>query len=85
MLYDRFGGDIGIARELTNAAEGGDLEAQNDLGVRYIQGKEVVKDYEIAVTYFGKAAERGYALAQKKYGADLFDGQGCRSKPRASG
>ena len=54
MLYDRFGGDIGIAWELTIAAEEGDLEAQNDLGVRYIQGKGVLEDYEKAVTNFSQ-------------------------------
>ena len=76
VLYDRFGGDIGVARELTNAAEEGDLKAQNDLGVKYIQGKGVVEDYEKAVTFFRKAAERGYAPAQKNLGQMYSTGKG---------
>ena len=76
VLYDRFGGDIGVARELSEGAEQGDLEAQNELGVKYIQGKGVVGDYEEAVKWFRMAAERGYAPAQKNLGQMYLLGKG---------
>ncbi len=75
-LYDRFGGDIGVARELSEVAEQGDLQAQNDLGVKYIQGKGVALDYEKAVKLFRMAAERGYAPAQKNLGQMYTTGTG---------
>ena len=75
-FYDRFGGDIGVARELSEEAKQGDLEAQNDLGVKYIQGKGVVENYGKAVALFRMAAERGYAPAQMNLGQMYMTGKG---------
>jgi uncharacterized protein len=75
-LYDRFGGTTGVARELRDIAEQGDLKAQNELGLIYVQGKGVARDYEEAVKWFRQAAEREYAPAQKNLGQMYLLGTG---------
>ncbi|MDP6787135.1 MAG: tetratricopeptide repeat protein [Rhodospirillales bacterium] len=75
-LYDRYGGTAGVARELVEAAEQGDLEAQNKLGLIYVQGKGVVRDYEKAVKWFRRAAESDYAPAQMNLGQMYLLGTG---------
>ena len=75
-LYDRFGGDTGVVGELREAAEEGDLEAQNELGLMLVQGKGIALDYEEAVEWFRKAAERKYAPAQKNLGQMYLLGNG---------
>ena len=42
-------------------AEAGDAEAQTELGERYEDGCDVVRDNAVAVSWFRRAAEQGYA------------------------
>jgi hypothetical protein len=58
------------------AAEQGDADAQNNLGLRYDKGQGVPQDYAQAVAWFRKAAEQGNALAQNNLGAMYVGGQG---------
>lgn len=76
VLNDRFGGDIGIAQDLREAAEQGDMEAQNGLGMMYVRGKGVAQDYDEAVRLFRKAAESDHAPAQKNLGQMYRMGNG---------
>ena len=82
VLKDRFGGDYSVARELREAAEQGDIEAQNQLGVMYVQGKGVARDFEEAVMLFRQAAEREHAPAQKNLGQMYQLGQGVAQNHR---
>ena len=50
-----------VTKEL---AEGGDAEAQNNLGAMYYNGEGVPQDYKEAVKWQRKAAEQGYANDQ---------------------
>ena len=52
--------------ELVKKAEGGDAEAQSELGMCYFRGKGVTKDYEEAVKWWTKAAEQGDEQAKKQ-------------------
>lgn len=58
------------------AAEGGDVEAQNELAYLYFTGQQVEKDYEKAHHWFKQAAEKGYALAQYNIGILWYTGNG---------
>ena len=55
----------GDARAL---ADGGDAEAQYNLGYQYLKGLDVSKDYKTAVAWYRKAADQGYAEAQAQLG-----------------
>jgi len=61
---------------LQKAAEAGNLQAQNDLGLLYYQGNIVTKDYQNAVKWFTKAAVAGWSLAQWNLVQCLVDGKG---------
>ena len=53
------------AADYQTAAENGDAEAQNELGVCYYYGRRgVEKDYQQAVYWYQKAAEQGYVYSQ---------------------
>ena len=54
--------------ETKGRAENGDVEAQYDLGVCYLEGNGVAKDSIEAVKWFRRAAEQGYAKAQRSLG-----------------
>jgi TPR repeat protein len=58
------------------AAEKGDAHAQLELGEMYYEGKEVIKDYDIAYKWYKKAADQGDADAQYKLGCFYCDGIG---------
>lgn len=60
------------------AAEQGNADAQNSLGVCYYNGNGVVQDYSEAVKWFRKAAEQGNAAAQSKLGACYQLGKGVK-------
>ncbi|MCR5570988.1 MAG: sel1 repeat family protein [Bacteroidales bacterium] len=49
--------------ELRTAAEGGNKDAQYDLGMRYYEGNGVTKDYATAFRYLSPLAEAGYVKA----------------------
>ena len=64
-------------RELYKKAKDGDAEAQADLAQAFYFGWEgAVKDYGKMVAWFRKSAEQGYALAQRRLGICLRDGEG---------
>ena len=46
------------------------------LGLLYVNGQGVTQDYEEAVKWFHKAAERGHARAQNSLGVLYINGQG---------
>ena len=62
-------GDYHQAAKLyRKAAEQGDAEAQNTLGVMYARGEGVSQDNAEAVKWYRKAAERGHVVAQDNLG-----------------
>ena len=58
------------------AADQGDAEAQNNLGLRYANGKGVLKDDAEAVRWYRLAAEQGQADAQYGLGIMYATGRG---------
>ena len=50
------------------AAERGNADAMNDIGVMYEKGQGVTKDYAEALKWFRKAAEQGHANGQNNLG-----------------
>ena len=58
----------------TNAANKGDAEAQNMLGLMYINGRGVPQDYNQAASWFRKAADQGDAKAQYNLGLMYYYG-----------
>ncbi|MCB8823139.1 tetratricopeptide repeat protein [Microvirga rosea] len=73
-------GDYTTALQLLQpVAEQGDIKAQNELGLMYVQGLGVVKNETTALEWFRKAADRGYAAAQYNLGLMYLQG---RSMPK---
>lgn len=72
------------ADELISLANNGDIEAMHNLGMAYEFGEDeeflgvlgIEKDFEEAVKWYRKAAEQGYASAQKDLGDCYYFGQG---------
>ena len=58
------------------AAEQGDANAQNSLGVMYYKGEGVPRDHQEAVKWYRKAAEQGHAGAQFNLGLMYHQGEG---------
>ena len=78
---------IAALREL---AEAGDAEAQTALGERYEDGRGLVQDYDVSVSWFRRAAEQGYAPGQAALGfmytrARGVSGGGDHEQPSAAG
>ena len=65
------------AEEIIRRADAGDPMAQNDLGAMYYYGNWVKQDYEEALRWFMKSAEREYAAAQFSVGFCYLKGQGA--------
>ena len=61
---------------LRELAVAGDAAAQTELGERYEDGREVVQDYSVAVSWFRRAAESGYAPGQAALGFMYMRGRG---------
>lgn len=57
-------------------AEGGDAQAQSNLGVMYANGYGVPRDHAEAVKWFRKAAEQGLAYARFNLGVAYYKGEG---------
>ena len=66
---------------LKRQAEAGDALAQNELGMRYYEGKGVPKDAAQAVVWWRKAAEQGNATAQRRLGVSYLYGEGMPKDP----
>ena len=58
------------------AAEQGDADAQNNLGVMYIRGEGVTQDSAEAGQWYRQAAEQGHARAQYNLGVMYIRGEG---------
>ena len=63
-------------KTLHMAAEQGDAEAQQQLGVRYKNGEGVIQNAKEAVKWYRKATEQGNVLAQYCLGECYFNGEG---------
>ena len=57
-------GAFASVEEMRAAAEGGDVAAQYNLGLAYVQGRGVSQSYEEAFAWWRKAAAQGHAGAQ---------------------
>jgi TPR repeat protein len=57
-------------------AEKGDVEAQAELGLIYLEGRGVSQNYEEALKWFRKAANHGHAGAQFRLGIMYAKGLG---------
>ena len=62
--------------KLVEKAKLGDIDAQNNLGKCYENGRDVVQSYEKAVEWYRKAAEQGHAAAQYNLGVCYAEGRG---------
>ena len=71
-----FGQDPDAITEIRRQAEQGIVEAQFNLGVRYGNGKGVLKDDAAAVRWYRLAADQGYATAQLNLGFMYDNGRG---------
>ncbi|MEK8020884.1 MAG: tetratricopeptide repeat protein, partial [Candidatus Parabeggiatoa sp.] len=61
---------------LEKSAKQGNVDAQYNLGIAYLNGKGIAKDYEKAADWWRKAAEQGNANAQNNLGVAYEKGQG---------
>ena len=61
-------------------AEGGDLDAQYELGKIYYAGKDVPQDLYEAKRWFASAADKGHAEAQYRLGNCYARGQGVTER-----
>ena len=64
------------AKWYRKAAEQGDAQAQNYLGVMYDKGEGIEQDYQEAAKWYRKAAEQGDAWAQNNLGLMYHNGEG---------
>ena len=65
--------------EIKKKAEAGDADAQYNLGMKYLDGKGVPRDYTEAVNLLQSAAMQGDARAQFELGGMYNKGQGVQS------
>ncbi|WP_291522093.1 tetratricopeptide repeat protein [Acidithiobacillus sp.] len=68
--------DASSLAKLQAAAQSGDANAQDWLGVMYQYGQGVPQDYAQALAWYRKAADQGYAAAQNNLGFMYDNGQG---------
>ena len=64
------------ANKIRLAAEQGNVQLQNTLGVMYATGQGVPQDYREAIKWYRRAAERDNAQAQNNLGVLYAKGQG---------
>jgi EAL and modified HD-GYP domain-containing signal transduction protein len=60
-----------------DAAQGGEPQAQCELGARYAAGDGVVQDWAESLAWYTRAAEQGHAKAQWNAAVMHAHGQGC--------
>jgi len=63
-------------RDISAAAERGDVYAQCNLAAMYYNGKGVEQDFAQAFAWLRKAADQGYTEAPFNLGAMYADGEG---------
>ena len=61
---------------LRTRAEAGDADAQDNLGLRYVNGRGVPQDDAEAVRWYRLAADQGFARAQFNLGVRYATGRG---------
>ena len=61
---------------LMEKARQGDMYAQNDLGNKYLEGKEIQKNEALAIEWYKKSAEQGFSRAYYNLGACYYNGTG---------
>ncbi len=66
---------------LEQAANDGDMDAQFQLGVKYLYGTDVAKDTAKAAELFSKAMAQGHVPAMREYGILLASGDGVEPDP----
>ncbi|MEO6148079.1 MAG: tetratricopeptide repeat protein [Sulfuriferula sp.] len=66
----------GPMKKLLEAAQGGDVAAQYNLGVMYFEGKDAPQDYLEAAKWYGAAADQGDRQAQFNLGLMFYQGLG---------
>ena len=82
--YFRSGEFDRAVREFDRAARSGNVEAMNNLGMAYLQGKGVPRDAQTAMAYFRDAAAKGHATAANNIGHIYENGLGvARDHTRA--
>ena len=62
--------------EVQKAAKQGDVEAQADLGMMYVTGYRVAKNYKQGSAWLRKAAKQGHTKAQYNLSLMYANGQG---------
>jgi TPR repeat protein len=66
---------------LEQKAEAGDVEAQIVMGMVYMDGNAVPRDYQKALILFQKAAAKGHPMAENSLGIMYLNGQGIERNP----
>ncbi len=69
----------GVIEMLTAAAEQGDAIAQHDLAARYLDGRTVARDLDLAIKWLQRAASQGMASAQHRLAVMYDDGTGVKA------
>ena len=67
---------VEAAKWYRKAAEQGNADAQNRLGVRYDRGEGVSKDVKEAAKWYAKSAAQGHPKAQCNLALDYKSGKG---------
>ena len=60
------------------AANGGQVDAQFNLGLMYFRGLSIASDDEKAVALFSQAAEQGHGHSQYSLAVMYAFGRGCK-------
>ncbi|MDF3931245.1 tetratricopeptide repeat protein [Pseudomonas citronellolis] len=60
-------------------ANGGDAEAQFELGEYYYTGERAPRDFQAALRWYEKASLQGHAQAQWRLGTMFFRGEGVKA------
>ncbi len=63
--------------DIRSRANAGQADAQNELGLRYNEGRGLPQNFALAKDWFQKAADQGHAGAQVNLGTLYFLGQGA--------
>lgn len=74
--YEQANNFVEAAKCYRKAADQGELNAMNNLGLYYFTGKGVTQNMPEGVKWYQKAAEKGNALAQSSLGICYFNGHG---------
>lgn len=66
---------------LIEAANGGDVDSQYQLGLIYLYGNQIPKDASKAFEWFSRASGSGHVPAKRELGILLASGEGCEPDP----